>query len=75
MAEEEGAAASRWSVRESDLASAGFTERPVDGSRHKMGSRPIWQNAAYADLFASPYIDEASKRPYYYNVHTKVTTW
>ena len=21
------------------------------------------------------YIDEASGRPYYYNVHTKVTTW
>ena len=62
-AEEEGSHASRWSTRAGDLGTAGYTERPVDGSRHKIGSRPVWTHPAYADLFASPYKEEGTKRP------------
>ena len=64
-AEEEPTMSASWVVAGSqDLIGMGYSERPVDGTRHKMGARPIWQHAAFADLFASPYVDpEASKRP------------
>ena len=46
----------------SDVAEVGYAPRPMDAIMHKPGSRPIWQHAAYADLFASAYSEGSSKR-------------
>ena len=42
------------------LSDVGYHTRPVE---HRLGARPTWQHAAFADLFASAYTSERAKRP------------
>lgn len=49
-------------LNEDDVSAVGYAERPIEA---RPSARAVWQHAAYADLFASPYTtsaDDASTR-------------
>ena len=64
--EEKGENASEWAAGDgsADVSQVGYKARPVDTSGPK--ARPIWQHAAFTDLFVTEYTETAdslSKRP------------